>query len=151
MTKLSYRVGGVPIPPLFLRSHLLSLWQNCGGKIPLSTWSFLNVTKPTTLGVHAAPWASYPDATGAMHLGLWVSWWLEVGFGGIFEHAEATSLPTSGDQFVSNIIVILYAAWENEQFQLEDGAWKIHVETLGVVHPWNVFRNLSNLHSLKLT
>jgi len=37
------------------------------------------------------------------------------------------------------IIVILYAAWENEQFQLEDGAWKIHVETLGVVFTREMF------------
>ena len=41
------------------------------------------------------------------------------------------------------IIVILYAAWENEQFQLEDGAWKIHVETLGVVFTREMFWNLS--------
>lgn len=70
------------------------LWQNLWGKntpinlkLSMSQWKkkywgsigswFLNVTKPTILGVHAAPWASYPDAAGAMHLGLWVSWWLE--------------------------------------------------------------------------
>ena len=70
------------------------LWQNLWGKntpinlkLSMSQWKkkywgsigswFLNVTKTTILGVHAAPWASYPDAAGAMHLGLWVSWWLE--------------------------------------------------------------------------